>query len=87
VNPAYNSGHLTDLQEQVDDEDRIELVCSNCGERLYFDADILNDEETVEVVCPTCNEIVYVNDGSFDFEPAYIGDEYDYDEEENTTQH
>jgi hypothetical protein len=72
---------LTDLEEQIEDEDRIELECSNCGERVYFDADILDDEDTIEVVCPCCNEVVYVNDGCFDFEPAFIDDEYDYDED------
>lgn len=75
---------LTDLQEQAEDEDRIELECSNCGERVYFDADILDDEDTIEVLCPSCNGVVYVNDGSFDFEPAYIGDDYDYDEDQQT---
>lgn len=77
---------LTDLEEQIDEEDRIELECSNCGERVYFDADVLDDEDMIEVICPSCNEVVYVNDGSFDFEPAFIDEEYDYDSEE-TTEH
>lgn len=73
---------LYDLQEQVVYDDRIELECPSCGEQVYFDSDLLDDDDFVEVLCPSCNEIVYVNDGSFDFEPAYIGEDEDYGTEE-----
>jgi endogenous inhibitor of DNA gyrase (YacG/DUF329 family) len=79
---------LTDLEEQIDDEDRIELDCPDCGERVYFSADVLDDDDMVEVICPSCNAVVYVNDGSFDFEPAFIEEDYDYDgDEEEITEH
>lgn len=76
---------LTDLEEQIEkDDDRIELECANCGEQVYFDADILDDEDMVEVICPICNGIVYINDGSFDFDPDYVDEDFDYNEEEIT---
>lgn len=53
--------------DDEDEEDIIELKCGNCGEELYFNADILDDDDTIEIVCPRCNEVVFVNDGSFDY--------------------
>lgn len=70
--------NLCELQGMVmedDDCDKIELECSNCQEKLYFDADVLDDDETIEIICPRCNEVVFVNDGSFDYEPCRFEDE------------
>jgi DNA-directed RNA polymerase subunit RPC12/RpoP len=70
--------NLCELQGMVmedDDCDKIELECSNCQEKLYFDADVLDDDETIEIICPRCNEVVFVNDGSFDYEPCCFEDE------------
>ncbi len=53
----------------------VEVECSNCKERLYFDACVLEGEDTIEIVCPRCNEVVFINDGSFDYEPGLIEDE------------
>ena len=69
---------LCELQEIVmedEDIDHIELECSNCQERLYFDADVLDDDDTIEIICPRCNEVVFVNDGSFDYDPCCFEDE------------
>jgi phage FluMu protein Com len=70
---------LCELQETVieyeDDCDHIEIECSNCQEKLYFDADVLDEEDTIEIICPRCNEVVFVNDGSFDYEPCCFEDE------------
>ena len=66
---------LLDLEEDIygaDEDDRIEVICDNCGENVYFDAGCLDDDDVIEIICPKCNEVVYVNDGSFDFEPAII---------------
>lgn len=65
---------LFDLEESVYDEDTdfVELECHHCGEDLFFEADILEDDDVVEVICPNCNEVVFINDGSFDYDPAYI---------------
>ncbi|HQA08269.1 MAG TPA: AraC family transcriptional regulator [Syntrophomonadaceae bacterium] len=78
---------LFDLEESIydDDEDLVELECQHCGEELVFDADILEDDDVIEVICPNCNEIVYVNDGSFDYDPAYI--ENDLDDQETDSTH
>lgn len=51
----------------------VEIDCPKCHEPVCFTAEVLEDEDAVEVTCPTCNEVVFVNDGSFDFEPAIIG--------------
>lgn len=73
---------LSELEENVlDDDDYIQLECSNCGEKVYFETDILDDEDVIEVICPHCNEVVFVNDGSFDYEPAYISEDEYIDEE------
>ncbi|MGI6435102.1 MAG: CD1247 N-terminal domain-containing protein [Syntrophomonadaceae bacterium] len=70
---------LCELQEAVMDDlgenDRIEVQCTNCREKLYFDADVLEGEDIIEIICPRCNEVVFVNDGSFDYEPGFIEDE------------
>lgn len=64
---------LFDLEETLyDEDDFIELECHHCGEELYFEADLLEDDDVIEVICPSCNEVVFINDGSFDYDPAYI---------------
>ncbi len=69
---------LFDLEENVNNEnadsDYIEVKCSNCGEQLYFSSDVMDDDDVIEIICPNCNEVVFINDGSFDYEPAYIND-------------
>ncbi|MEN6461960.1 MAG: CD1247 N-terminal domain-containing protein [Syntrophomonas sp.] len=70
--------------EEMDDDDYVQLECSNCGENVYFETDILDDEDVIEVICPHCNEVVFVNDGSFDYEPSYISEEEYIDEEKRT---
>lgn len=62
-----------------EDDDVIEVKCANCGEELYFEADLLEDEDVIEIICPECNEVVFINDGSFDFEHANF--DYDMDDE------
>ncbi|MGI5921037.1 MAG: CD1247 N-terminal domain-containing protein [Syntrophomonadaceae bacterium] len=79
---------LNDLEESIglgddiDDSDYIQLECSQCGEKVYFETDILDDEDVIEVICPRCNEVVFVNDGSFDYEPAYIENDEEYSSEQ-----
>ena len=68
---------LCELQELVLDEadsDHIQIECDNCGEKLYFDAGLLDDEDTIEIICPRCNEVVFVNDSSIDYTPS-VADE------------
>lgn len=70
---------LFELEENItgeaEDLDYIELECSNCGEQLYFESELLEDEDVIEIICPNCNEVVFVNDGSFDYDHSYIDDE------------
>lgn len=69
---------LCELQDMVmedHDLDHIELECSNCQEKLYFDADVLDEEDTIEIICPRCNEVVFVNDGSFDYDQCCYDDD------------
>ncbi len=67
---------LFDLEESLFEDELIELSCQHCGEELFFESDILDDEETIEIICPSCNEVVFINDGSFDYDPAYIDNEF-----------
>lgn len=69
------------VTDEDDDDDYIEMECPRCGEQVYFEADVLDDDDVIEVMCPNCNEVVFINDGSFDFEPAYIEDDFDFEEE------
>lgn len=68
---------LFDLEESVydEDDDFIEMECRHCGEELFFETDILDDDDVIEVICPNCNHVVFINDGSFDYDPAYIENE------------
>ncbi len=54
-------------------DDIVELSCSNCGEQLYFETDML-DDDVLEIVCPNCNTVVYVNDPFLDYD-TYTDDE------------
>ncbi|MGR6836415.1 CD1247 N-terminal domain-containing protein [Syntrophomonas erecta] len=68
---------LFDLEESIlDEEDFIEFDCSSCGEHLYLEADVLDEDDTLEIICPSCNEVVFVHEGSFDYDPAYIENEF-----------
>lgn len=70
---------LNHLEEDLyctdSEDDYVEVTCDNCGEEVYFDADILEDDDVIEVICPKCNEVVFINDGSFDMEPSIMDDE------------
>jgi DNA-directed RNA polymerase subunit RPC12/RpoP len=71
---------LCDLEDDIygnEADDYVEVTCSNCGEEVYFESDLLEDDDVIEIVCPKCNEVVYINDGSFDFEPSIPQDNYD----------
>jgi DNA-directed RNA polymerase subunit RPC12/RpoP len=67
---------LFDLEESLFEDELIELSCQHCGEELFFESDLLEDEDTIEIICPSCNEVVFINDGSFDYDPAYIDNEF-----------
>jgi phage FluMu protein Com len=70
---------LLDLEEDYrrDQGQMIEVKCPNCGEKLWMESDDENYDDAMEITCPKCNEVVFINEGSFDFEPAYIEDELD----------
>ena len=44
------------------DEDYVEVICSDCGDAVCFEADILDDEDLIEVTCPNCDAVVFIND-------------------------
>lgn len=52
--------------ENEKERDWIRTRCPNCGEDLYYEADIMDDEEEVELICPNCNELIYVSEDVFD---------------------
>lgn len=58
-------------------DDIVELSCSNCGEQLYFETDML-DEDVLEIVCPNCNTVVYVNDSFFDYDTSYDDEDFSF---------
>lgn len=69
---------LFDLEENLnrdDDSDYTEVKCASCGEKLYFSSEVMDDDDVIEIICPNCNEVVFINDGSFDYAPAYIQDQ------------
>ena len=45
-----------DEDEDFDDEDFLEIKCPNCGEKIYFDFDMLDSEDGL--ICPNCNQPV-----------------------------
>ena len=70
---------LFDLEECLnqDGENNFEyreIACPNCSEKVYFSCEVMDDDD-IEIVCPSCNEVVFINDGSFDYEPANIGNQ------------
>lgn len=69
--------------EELDGEE--DIHCSRCGELISFDPEILDDEDVVEIICPYCDEVVFINDGSFDYQPSFIGDEKGESEEAHRT--
>ncbi|SHG65869.1 hypothetical protein SAMN02745221_00696 [Thermosyntropha lipolytica DSM 11003] len=73
---------LYELEESffdAEDDDRHEWVstrCPNCGEDLYYEADMREDEDEIELICPHCNELVYVNEDTLEGRSFYDeGDE------------
>ena len=74
---------LQELEEKWSEELDFaeEIRCSHCGELICFDPEVLDDEDVVEIICPYCDEVVFVNDGSFDYQPSFIGDEKGENEE------
>ncbi|WP_366922492.1 AraC family transcriptional regulator [Metallumcola ferriviriculae] len=63
-----------EFEEDIDDEfyddeedmDLVEVECPDCGDTLYFDANILDDDDYVEVTCPNCETVVFVNDDDYE---------------------
>lgn len=68
---------LMELEEEWlgDDGKFVQTRCSNCGEMLRFESDILDDDDSIEIICPNCDEVVFVHDGCFDFEPSVDDDD------------
>ncbi len=77
---------LQDLEEKWDEEPGVmdEIRCSHCGELIHLKPEIWDDEDVMEIICPYCDEVVFVNDGSFDYQPSFIGDEKEINEEHSS---
>lgn len=69
--------------DEEEEPEYIELRCQNCGEEIYFEADVLENKDKIEVICPNCNEVVFVNDGSFDNHHAVIKEDPNGHKEEH----
>lgn len=67
------------LNAEEDYPEHIEDECPNCGEPIYFYSSMTDAEDVIEIICPKCNEHIFINEGSFDYEPAFIDDELDTD--------
>lgn len=71
---------LYELEESFfedEDENEREWVrtrCPNCGEDLYYEADMLEDEDEIELICPHCNELIYVNEDTFESRKGFYDD-------------
>lgn len=67
------------LNSEEENHEHIEQECPNCGEKIYFYSSMMDDEDVIEIICPKCNEHIFINEGSFDYEPAFIDDELGID--------
>lgn len=56
----------SDLHDEDEFEDYVEVDCPRCGETVLFDPGIVEDEDVIEVTCPNCDEVVFVNDDTFE---------------------
>lgn len=43
-----------DDEDAFDEDDFVEVECPNCGEKVYFDVDMLDSRDGL--ICPSCNE-------------------------------
>jgi len=71
---------LEDLECGDELEDMVEIACPKCREQVCFTSEVLEDDDVIEVTCPTCNEVVFINDGSFDLQPAVMGNDEDMEQ-------
>ncbi len=37
----------------------LDVVCPECGERVYFDNDLFEEDEPLSLVCPNCGATIY----------------------------
>ncbi len=63
------------LNSEEDYPEHMEQECPNCGETVYFYSSLMDDKDVLEIICPKCNEHIFINEGAFDYEPAFIDDE------------
>lgn len=49
-----------DINEE--DDDFVEIKCSNCGETVYIDENILNNEKSI--TCPNCHNAINFKDSN-----------------------
>ncbi len=63
-----------------DDEAVIEVECPECGDVVYFEADVLDDDDYVEITCPHCETVVFINNGEYElYDPEEDDEEHDHD--------
>ena len=56
----------SDLNDEDNMDEYIEVDCPRCGETVLFEPGIVEDEDVIEVTCPNCDEVVFVNDDTFE---------------------
>lgn len=51
-------------EEYKEDEEKeyIEMDCPDCGEGVYFEAEVLDEDGTVEITCPRCGAVVFTTE-------------------------
>ena len=76
--------YYNDEEFLEDEEDEfIEVDCPECGEKVYFEEDVLDEDGTViEITCPNCGTIVFSTEEDDDLYLDFEDFDDDYDDEE-----
>ncbi|GAV25674.1 hypothetical protein ciss_16070 [Carboxydothermus islandicus] len=55
---------LYELEDAVydDDEEFTYVTCPECGERVYFERELLEADDNYEITCPNCGALVLVSE-------------------------
>lgn len=56
----------SEIGEDDDLDEYVEVDCPRCGETVLFDPGIIEDDDIIEVTCPNCDEVVFVNDDNYE---------------------
>ncbi|MGI6574528.1 MAG: CD1247 N-terminal domain-containing protein [bacterium] len=63
-----------------EEDDYIEVECPDCGERVYFEEEVLDEDGIVEITCPNCGVVVFSTEETDEDDE---NDEYELEEGES----